>query len=211
MKTTKDLLHLPPDEPCPEASLISGPEAMQYLPQLFFAADAFRQLSCYYRSIQSEFQLMGFVEHNPEESIFRVTELAINAQHAGIAHAHNDVREFADFLQKLELQGKDVGKLRLQAHSHGRIEAYFSQTDVGTIRDSYACDWMISMVGNLELHLLARLDIFEPVPLSISLPIFVEPDTSVLSPHDVKIEEVAWLQELHAHMQFGEDRKVYRG
>ncbi|MBU6500900.1 MAG: hypothetical protein KGJ89_02140 [Patescibacteria group bacterium] len=191
----------------PEAALISYPNAIRLLPKLVLASDVFRQLSCYYRSIRCEFQLMGFVERE-DENVFRVTELAINPQYVGITHADNDTLMFSDFLRELELRGKDIGNLRLQAHSHGMLESYFSCRDVDTICDSYACDWMISMVGNIRLDLKARLDIFEPVPLSISLPIFVESSLSeinapVVSVEEKSAEEAAWLMQLLKQMRPG--------
>lgn len=188
--------------PLHEASLITDDkQAIELPPQLFFAGSAWRQLSCYYRSIQTEFQLMGFVEQE-ERNMFRVTELAINPQYAGYGHARNAESKFADFLRELEAKGKNVDTLRFQAHSHGRFSTYFSPDDVDTIRHGYACDWMISMVGNLRSEFLARLDIFCPVPISIALPIFIEQGTGESPAPDPRLQEEQWLSELRSRMTF---------
>lgn len=186
-------------EPFCEAALITGAQAIESAPQLFFAHDAWKQLSCYYRSIRTEFQLMGFVAQE-EGNVFRVTELAINPQYAGYAHARNDESKFSDFLRELEAKGKDLGKLRFQAHSHGMFSTYFSPEDVNTIRNGYACNWMISMVGNMRDDFLARLDIFEPVPISIALPIFIDQQKHTSPAPDSRLRKEQWLSELRNRM-----------
>ena len=103
----------------------------------------------------------------------------LNKHSAGMAHADIDESAFPALLDSLEEAGKDIRKLRFQAHSHGLGSTYFSSTDLKVIRNEYVCDWMISMVGNTRRDYKARLDIFEPLPISIALPILIMlPDLS---------------------------------
>lgn len=171
------------------AELITGKSAIASSPSLVFDLLTFQQLDHLYRSFSSEFQLMGLVELN--DTTFHVTELVFNRHRAGKAHAHMDVSAYTELVRELEAAGKDIAKLRFQAHSHGKIDSYFSDEDVSTIRDAYVCDWMISLVGNQLGNYRARLDIFDPVPVSISLPI------AVLPPSVPDEQSAAWLKELN--------------
>lgn len=160
-------------------------------PQLIFPMEVFQQLDFYYRTYKTEFQLMGFVTKD-EQNGFTVAELVLNDHNAGYAHADLDQDAFPALLDRLKNEGKDITTLRFQAHSHGKIAAMFSDQDIGTIKHAYACDWMISFLGNINRNYKARLDIFEPIPLSIALPIFV------LFPAVPTEKEIEWAEALAA-------------
>jgi len=160
-------------------ALLHGSQSAHPTPRLIFTLETFRQLDFYYREVEQEFQLMGLIDRVEEANVFLVTELVLNKHSAGMAHADIDQGSFPSLLDSLEEAGKDIRKLRFQAHSHGLIPAYFSSTDMKVIRNEYVCNWMISMVGNTRRDYKARLDIFEPIPISVALPILVMmPDLS---------------------------------
>ncbi len=156
-----------------EAYLLHGGQAIVPPPSLRLPEAVFRELAYYFSMLSQEMQVMGFVEKTRKNE-FLLMELAVPPQRAGFAHADLDQNAFVAWLDALEADGKDVTKLRFQGHSHGVMDAYFSSTDVATIREAYSANWMVSLVGNQAGSFLARLDVFEPVPVSIGLPIVIE-------------------------------------
>lgn len=144
------------------------------LPHLVFPLNIFRQLDFYYRTNKWEFQFFGLVTLDAETNAFVVTELVLNHHTASPAHADLLQDTFPALLDELEAAGKDITALRFQAHSHGEFQAVFSETDLHTIRHGYACDWMISFLGNATQNYNARLDVFSPITLSVALPIYVD-------------------------------------
>ncbi len=169
------------------AQIILGDDAIAPSPCLVLPDALFRELHYHFSVSVKEFQLMGMVRHDPHNR-FVVDEWVFNPHTAGSAHADIDQDTFPLWLDMLEEQGKDLNMLRVQVHSHGILDAYFSFTDVATIRDAYSCDWMISIVGNKVGAMFARLDIYKPIPVSMSLPIVLE------SPQfgGTQVEEAAW-------------------
>lgn len=163
------LAHLTYSEP----HLLGLGEAIAPLPHLVMPDRIFRELVYFFSRMPQEMQVMGFVEKD-DMNAFRVSGLVIPPHGAGLAFADLDQDQFPKWLDDLEQAGNDINHLRLQAHSHGFLEAYFSREDIDTIQNAYSCDWMISVVGNRRGVFLSRLDLFRPIPLSISLPLIVE-------------------------------------
>lgn len=155
------------------AQLLVGRDAIAPTPRLILSDALFRELHYYFSTHYAEFQLMGLVEQEASNR-FVIKEWVHNPHTAGIGHADLDQGLFPQWLDLLEREGKDIRLLRVQVHSHGMLDAYFSSIDVATIRDAYSCNWMISIVGNRAGTIYARLDVYDPVPLSISMPIVVE-------------------------------------
>jgi len=167
-------------------------EAVAPPPRLVLELDVFLRLECYFRSTDKEFQVLGFVEAH--DNSFVVGDLVVPKHSSGAAYTEIDQNAFPALLDELEKAGKDIEKLRLQIHSHGDLPAYFSPEDVNTIRTAYACDWMISFVGNRACDWYARLDVFEPISLSIALPIFIS------LPAVTPGQEEEWMCELKSRM-----------
>lgn len=181
----------PPPWPAELPAFLKGQQAIAPPPRLLFPQEVFQQLDFYYLTHKTEFQLMGLVV-NDARNEFTVTELVLNDHSAGYAHADIDQNAFPELLDRLQKNGKDITALRFQAHSHGVIPATFSKQDLDTIGNAYACDWMISFLGNVDRNYKARLDVFEPIPLSIALPIFV------LFPAISAEKEIEWAMALAA-------------
>ncbi|TSC68935.1 MAG: hypothetical protein G01um101466_259 [Parcubacteria group bacterium Gr01-1014_66] len=180
-----------------DAQLLVGEYAIASAPRLILSDALFRELHYYFSTSVIEFQLMGLVQQE-EDNRFVVKEWVHNPHTAGVVHADLDQDTFPQWLDMLEQEGKDIRLLRVQVHSHGMLDAYFSSVDIATILDAYACDWMISIVGNRAGMILARLDVYEPVPLSISLPIIVESPQFVYSDE----EKNTWQQKRNRANKF---------
>lgn len=155
-----------------EPRLLHGCEAIVSSPRLVMPACIFRELAYYFSSVPREMQVLGVVEKD-ENNVFTISGLEVPPHSAGFDWAVLNQDLFPAWLTKLEREGKKT-EFRLQGHSHGSLDSYFSPEDINTIRNAYSCDWVISLVGNRHCVFLARLDIFEPIPVSIALPIIVE-------------------------------------
>ncbi len=173
------------------ARLIEDNQAIAPQPRLVMSETVFRELLYYMRRFRGEGQVMGFIDVH-KDNAFIVSELVIPPHTAGPASADLDQDKFPFWLESLVESGKDVTKLRMQGHSHGDIASYFSAEDIDTIREEYACDWMVSVVGNRLGIFHARLDIYRPIPISISLPMFVENLTTYAEPNEI----LAWSSKL---------------
>lgn len=185
-----------------ESYLLRGNQAIAPAPSLRIPEAIFRELVYYFSRLSREMQVMGFIEKD-EHNVFTLTELVVPPHRAGFVHANLDQDAFVPWLDLLEAEKKDITKLRFQGHSHGTLDAYFSGTDVTTIREAYTeglVDWMVHLVGNQRGHFHARLDLYKPFPLSIGLPIMIESPKFV----HTESEEKFWLK------KFRDARKLQR-
>lgn len=173
------------------ASVLQEEQAIARSPRLVIRARVWRELFFYFLETPMETQLMGFISKS-EDNLFILEDLVLTPHHGSLGEADLDQDAYPKWLEALEKIGKDITKMRVQIHSHGDMPPYFSEEDMLTIREDYLLDWMISIVGNRKGELLGRLDIFKPIPLSLSLPIFIEP----LAVQPTNEEIITWKSKL---------------
>ncbi|OGZ45956.1 MAG: hypothetical protein A3J54_03055 [Candidatus Ryanbacteria bacterium RIFCSPHIGHO2_02_FULL_45_13b] len=184
-------------------ALITGVDAIVSPPTLFVGHETYRELCFYFSSMEIEFQVMGFVKKD-EGNMFSLSDLVIPPHSAGSIHTEIDQDKFPGWLDELEKAGKDIQDLRFQGHSHGMLSAFFSPEDIDTIRNAYGCDWMVSLVGNKTCDFKVRLDVFQPIPISLRIPLMVGQQT-------VSEEEAAsWSQKLHTGHKATEKKFLWR-
>jgi hypothetical protein len=78
-----------------------------------------------------------------------------------------DQESVATLIMELDQSGKDSGALRLWYHSHGNLDVFWSGTDEKCINNLANGDYVLSLVTNKKGHMLARLDIFKPVRVTL--------------------------------------------
>lgn len=72
----------------------------------------------------------------------------------------------SDYLLEMIQDGRDPGAVKLWWHSHADMGVFWSGTDDDTI-DRFSNEWMLSIVGNKKGQLLARLDIYAPIRVTV--------------------------------------------
>jgi len=78
------------------------------------------------------------------------------------------------WLVEIIRSGGNPVNTRLWWHSHGYGSLFWSQEDEKTIR-GFLADWMVSLLGNAQGEMIARLDIYKPIRITIhDLPIRID-------------------------------------
>ena len=98
---------------------------------------------------------------------FLVTDLFLPKQTCSPGGTELDQESVATLLMELDQAGKDSGALRYWFHSHGDLDVFWSRTDEECINNLANGDYVLSLVTNKRGHMLARLDIFRPVRVTI--------------------------------------------
>ena len=89
-----------------------------------------------------------------------------------------DDQGIATLLLELIERGVDPSRLNLWWHSHAKMPAFFSRTDLHTLETSFpSADWVLGIVTNHRGELVNRLHIQRPisirllnVPIALQLP-----------------------------------------
>ena len=112
-----------------------------------------------------EVSALGVVERVGEDLV--VTDLFLPKQSCSGASTEMDPADVAKLLVDLETQGIDPKTLRLWLHSHADMNTFWSQTDAETIAGLCNDGFLLSVVTNKKGAMLARVDVFEPIPFTI--------------------------------------------
>ena len=117
----------------------------------------------------------------------------------------DDSRAFNAFYAQLASQGreKEVARYCLEWHSHVDMPPFFSDEDCQTIAGyTVMFDWMVLLVLNRRAEYQCRLDVYNPVRLSIELPLYV-----VLPAPSIEIDLMCRQAiEEHVHKSFLADK-----
>lgn len=132
-------------------------------------AEAARKLELYIEECPAEIGGLGLVEvRGPDELV--VTDVFALKQRVTSVSTVLDPEALADFVTRQAREGVDLGRLRCWWHSHADMQAFFSGTDRATI-DRFTGEFLVSIVGNRQGHLLGRLDLFQPFRLTVGVPV----------------------------------------
>ena len=98
---------------------------------------------------------------------FLVTDLFLPRQECSPGGTELDQESVATLLMELDHAGKDPGTLKFWWHSHGGLDTFWSRTDEECVNNLANGDYLLSLVTNKRGDVLARLDIFRPVRVTI--------------------------------------------
>ena len=114
---------------------------------------------------KGEFSALGTVEIIGGQLL--ITDVFLVEQTSGSGSTEMDDEGVARLLIALEEAGEDSSLLRCWVHSHGALEAFWSGTDETCIRGLDNGQWLLSWVCNKADDDRLRLDVFEPVRLTV--------------------------------------------
>jgi hypothetical protein len=98
---------------------------------------------------------------------FLVTDIFLPRQECSQGGTELDQESVATLLMELDNAGQDPGALKFWWHSHGGLDTFWSRTDEECIDNLANGDYLLSLVTNKRGNVLARLDIFKPVRVTI--------------------------------------------
>ena len=119
----------------------------------------------YVELARGEVSCLGTVERDSDNLI--VTDLFLPKQTCSGASTEMDHADVANLLVELEQRGIEPKTLRLWLHSHADMNTFWSETDAETIRGLCNDSFVVSIVTNKKGAMLARVDVFEPIPFTI--------------------------------------------
>jgi hypothetical protein len=145
-------------------------------PQLIFPEMVWKKMMAYAKFAVGEVSGLGALVHNKDSNNFVVLEVFLFEQVSSGAGTDLNTDEIAVFINHLIEQGKDPGVMKLWFHSHGTSDVFWSDKDYTNIQGLFHSDFMISIVVNKYEERLARLDIYQPIRLSLELPVVFKND-----------------------------------
>ena len=127
--------------------------------------------------MESNDEISGLGKISINEDEITVEDIQIFNQEVSGAHTVLDKRELGKFYDKIIQEEGDLTNWKLWWHSHCNMESFFSSTDTDTIDDfdneTVADNWGLAIVGNHKMELMARLDIYSPMRITIPISKFI--------------------------------------
>lgn len=160
-----------------------------------------QQLDAYIDAADGEISGLGRVKMNG--SVLTVEEIFLFKQVCSSASTVLSDDDVANFLIEAVDRGIDPSELKLWWHSHAKMNVFWSKTDDDNI-ETFANGWMLSIVGNKAGNYLCRVDLYEPLrltldklPLQIILPYDPEIDQKAADEVAEKVKHIRYIQPVH--------------
>ena len=101
------------------------------------------------------------------EGGFLLTQVFLPRQECTAGGTELDQDWVAALMVTLEEEGIDSGKMKCWYHSHGSLDVFWSNTDHECVAGLANDNYFLSLVVNKAGDMLARLDVFRPVRITI--------------------------------------------
>lgn len=129
--------------------------------KVYVQSKAYKKFRYFIDLCETEISGLGKVEKIGNRLV--VTDFQIFKQVVSGAHSDIDDDALAAFLYEMTVAKEDLSKWRVWWHSHAAMAVFFSGTDTNTIDRSVEFPWLVSIVGNHDGDIKARIDVFEPI------------------------------------------------
>lgn len=157
--------------PAKRTKLIGFYESVAPLPVVVLTINSFLKIISYTQ--QCPFEISGIGIVGVKANIFTVKDVFIIKQTVTPVHAEIDPACLNQFISDFSQSGGNTADIKFQWHSHAQIPAFFSGEDIETIKN-YFGDFMISFVTSHNGDYQCRIDITQPIPLSIEVPVYLK-------------------------------------
>ena len=118
-----------------------------------------------------EVSALGLVDElrDDDNSIigFLISEVFLLDQTCNIVETSIDDEAVSKLMVDLSDNGHDLSGLKCWIHSHGKMQAFWSNTDDECCQQLSNNSYTVSIVTNLKGEILCRLDIYNPVHVTI--------------------------------------------
>ncbi len=150
-------------------------------PIIYLSIKAYQKMRAWTGMAKGEVSWLGTVERMNEDG-FLIDDIHLLKQVCTDANTSLDDSAVGEFLTGIARKGGDPSKVKAWLHSHGRLKAFWSQTDEKTIEGMRSAGYLISVVTNKDGEMLGRIDIFSPFHVHVSdvqVNVFHEPDNDL--------------------------------
>ena len=137
-------------------------------PKVYIPASVYDKLFLYTKEASGEVSGVGTVEI--EDGNFKVDEIFLLNQSATASSTDLDQTAIEGLMETFMMEDKDIGKLKLWWHTHAAMSVFWSGTDDNTI-DGFRNTWMLSIVTNKAGNILGRIDIYNPIRITMNVDI----------------------------------------
>jgi len=134
------------------------------LPVVYITTEAKQRLDLYIQLADGEISGLGTVTRLGND--FLVTAVHLFEQECTSASTDLSVEDVSKFLLEAVRSGLDPAALKLWWHSHCNMGVFWSATDDRTA-EKFSNGWMLSLVGNRGKEYKCRLDLYEPIRLTL--------------------------------------------
>lgn len=135
--------------------------------ELEISAHANQKLRAYIDGCKTEISGLGKIKET--ENGFQLVDVEILKQTVTGATTELDEDALGAFAFELHEQEEDLREWVCWWHSHANMKAFFSGTDIATIKETTEQKYLVSLVGNHAGDWKARLDIYEPAHATAEL------------------------------------------
>ena len=129
--------------------------------KIYFQRKAYQKFRYFIEECETEISGFGKVVKYGDKLV--ITDVEIFKQKVSGAHSDMDDEALAAFLFEKTKAKESLAQWRVWWHSHATMGVFFSGTDTGTIDGSTEFPWLISVVGNHDGDIKARIDVFDPI------------------------------------------------
>ncbi len=133
-------------------------------PKVLITPEAKQRLDLYVQYAKGEISGLGRAKYDGFDLL--VEEIFLLPQDSGSSNTDLDPEGLSSFLTDWVNEGRNPAQLKLWWHSHANMGTSWSSTDETTI-SGFNADWILSIVVNKQGDYLCRLDIYEPVRVTI--------------------------------------------
>ena len=159
-----------------EVDILGGGEiSLLGAPRIVIGLASWQTIMRLVRLCDTEVKGRGTVDVSGEDIV--LDNLFILTQNASLVRT-DDSQAFHGFYARMAREGREteIARYCFEWHSHVHMPARFSKEDLEAIA-GYATmfDFMVSLVVNTRAEYACRLDVYKPVPLSVSLPVYISP------------------------------------
>ena len=146
------------------------------VPHLHISLKAMQKIWAWTDIADEEWSCLGYIhEETGFPSTFYVEDVYLVKQRNTAASTEMDAKDINRLMTELIREGKDTDKLRFWLHSHGSGTIFWSGTDEDTCRGFGENGYVVSAVVNQRREILARVDMYTPIRLTIdAIPVFYE-------------------------------------
>jgi hypothetical protein len=154
----------------------SGP-VIAKRPEIFIMSPEEQKLWYYIEECPDEISGLGILKYNPDFNTLLIEKLHLFQQKVSGAETDLDQIAIGKFINEMVMQDQDTAAIKVWWHSHCSGGVYWSghedQPTITRLRD-FGLEYLLSIVGNHRREYLCRLDVFQPVQITLdNLPLRV--------------------------------------
>jgi hypothetical protein len=137
--------------------------------KIIFSLNSFLKLKNYINKVSTEISGFAKITKHKKEGFFYIEELFMMPQitATGVYTEFNNAKFYDEIMQK----GEQPSDYRCWWHSHVWMDAYWSNKDESSINDLDIeipdDNWFVSIVANKKGEIRCRLDIWDPIRITI--------------------------------------------